>query len=364
MPLTDRGFFIWMIPRCEGGDPYAIADLAQQARYDHVLIKIADTAYSYNIWDGVDLVPPVVRALQDRKIQAWGWHYVKGDNPIGEANKAIERVERLGLDGYVIDAESEYKQPGKAAAALKFMERLRSALPYTPVALSSYRYPSYHPQLPWREFLEGCDYNMPQVYWMKATNAGAQLERSVREFSSMTPFRPIIPTGAAFKEWGWKPAVSEVLEFLHTAKSLNLAAVNFYSWDSARAYLPDIWDAIAAYPWPSPGALSDPASQFVAALNTRNPDQVLNLYNPNAVHITAARTIQGLSALRTWYQSLFTQLLPNATFLISSLQGTGPSRHFSWTATSDRGRVLNGRDTLGLINDRIVYHYSFFSITP
>ena len=360
--LQGKGFFIWKIPYCEKGDPLAIASRAQEAQLTHVLIKVAETVHAYNIYEGVDLVPAVVRQLHDRGIQALGWHYIRGNYPLAEANRAIERVQALGLDGYVIDAEGSFKERGKAAAASKFMDRLRDGLPEMPIALSSYRYPSYHPQLPWREFLEGCDFNMPQVYWKFAHNAGEQLSRCVREFQSLEPTRPIIPTGAAFKEHGWKPTTAEVVDFLETAQRLNLPAANLYSWDSCRANLPDVWKINADYDWfPSPTP-ADITEHYIEALNSRDPDQVMKLYNPNAVHITSARTVQGHKAMRTWFEAFFYSLLPNAEFLHTSYAGTGNSRHLTWTAKSDMGAVHNGNDTFGLYKGKITYHFSSFTI--
>lgn len=363
MELTGKGFFIWQIPFCEDGDVEKIADLAQEAQLSHVLIKIADTKYRYQIYEGEDKAPPLVNALRKRDIAVWGWQYVKGDDPTGEADQAIRRVKQFNLDGFVIDAEVEYKKEGKNKAAARYMKRLRDSLPNTPIALSSYRYPSIHGQLPWREFLEGCDYNMPQVYWMLADNPGEQLRRCVSDFREIEPFRPVIPTGAAYRERGWEPMPEQVLEFLETAKELNLSAVNFYSWDSSRKYLPQVWNVIRDYDW-SPGrTTSDISVRFIAALNSRDPERVLTFYKPNAVHVTAARTVQGVQALRAWYQTLFSQLLPGANFRLSGFTGSGSSRHLTWTANSERGRVNNGRDTLGLIDDKIMYHYSFFNVT-
>jgi hypothetical protein len=57
-------------------------------------------------------------------------------------------VTELGLQGYIIDAEHEFKQPSGASAARTFMTELRKGLPNKPVALCSYRFPSYHPQFP------------------------------------------------------------------------------------------------------------------------------------------------------------------------------------------------------------------------
>src|SRR4030042_3958358 len=144
MTLTGKGYFIWRVANCEGGDINAIANRAQQCGYTHVLIKIADGIYSYNIVNNVELVTPLVNALHARGIQAWGWHYLYGDDPLGEANKAIQRIQTTGVDGYVMDVETEYKEPGKAAAADTFLDRLRTVLPTFPVALCSYRYHDYH----------------------------------------------------------------------------------------------------------------------------------------------------------------------------------------------------------------------------
>jgi len=146
--LTGKGMFIWKILNCFNGDIDKIIEMALEADYSHVLIKIANGVYSYNYdWDkSIDLVPPLVQALKSNGIQAWGWHYLFGDQPSQEAEKAINRIRGLGVDGYVLNAEGFYR--GKYAAAKTFMNILRSEINDIPVALSSYRYPSYHPQFP------------------------------------------------------------------------------------------------------------------------------------------------------------------------------------------------------------------------
>ena len=66
MALTGKGMMIWKIPSCEEGNPSKIASVAKAAGFTHVLIKIADGTYSYNInrTTNIDLVPPVVSALK------------------------------------------------------------------------------------------------------------------------------------------------------------------------------------------------------------------------------------------------------------------------------------------------------------
>lgn len=367
MVLQGKGFFTWWLVNVEGGNPQVIASLARAANLTHVLIKVADGPYLYNVdrTTGYDYALVTAQALKAQGIRVWAWHYVYGDNPDGEASMAIRRCRLLDVDGYVVNAEVEYKRPGMRDRARRLMGQLREGLPNLPMALSSYRYPSLHPELPWREFMNAVDIAMPQVYWMQATNPAQQLQRTVREYQSMTPLRPIVATGAAFREHGWQPSVSEVLEFLQTAQALNLSAVNFWEWSNARSgRLPGVWEAIRDYPWDGAIRPKDIAERYIAALNTRDVNQILSLYAPNAVHITSARTIQGVQAISAWYNNVFTNLLPNPTFTLTGYSGTGSSRHLTWTASSAQGKVLNGSDTLGISDDRIVYHYSFYTITP
>ena len=117
-----------------------------------------------------------------------------------------------------------------------------------PVGLSTYRYPSLHRELSYKTFLEVCDFVMPQVYWVSASNAGSQLKRSLNEWRELTDL-PIYPTGAAFTEHGWTATASEVLDFLRTAVGLELDAVNFWVWRHAVNL--GLWDYIAQFPWPS-----------------------------------------------------------------------------------------------------------------
>lgn len=368
MTLQGKGYFIWRIKNCEGGDAGKIASVAQAADLSHVLIKVADRHYPMNVSsDGkTDYVPPVANALRAMGIQVWGWHYVYGDDPSKEASIAIKRTNGLNLDGYVINAEHQYKEAGKKAAAKTFMRDLRNGIGNNiPVGLSSYRFPSLHP-IPWNEFMEKCDYSMPQVYWMGAHNPGAQLKRTIQEYNNLTYQLPIIPTGAAFTEHGWTPTIQDVEEFLVSAQAFNLSAANFWEWWNTREVLTpkhQMWNVIANYEW-SGGSTIDITGRLVQALNSRNLDRVMALYTDRPVHVTSAGTNVGKDKVRDWYHTFFNQKLPNGVFTLTGYSGTGNSRHLSWNAQSSAGNVQDGNDTLGLIDDKITYHYSHFTVIP
>lgn len=357
LPLEGKGFYIWKIHNCEGGNPTAILKRASAARLTHVLIKIADGPRAYN----VDLAAPLVEALKGGGLKAWGWQFVYGDEPFGEAAIAVHRLRTLGLDGFVVNAETAYK--GKYAAANAYMESLRARID-VPVGLSSFRFPAYHPTFPWTEFLSACDLNMPQVYWVQATNPAQQLDRSIAQFQDVYPVRPIVPTGAAYEEFGWRPTLAQVAEFVHHARQIGLAAANFWSWDyGGSAAGRDLWDVIAGYEWPVSAPPRDLIDVLVAALNRQDLDAIVQLYQPNAVLVTARDTMQGHTQIRQYYLNLLAAL-PRAHFALETRLIDGNIRHIRWNAAgaSSGKTVDDGYDTIGLRQGLIQYHSSVYRL--
>jgi hypothetical protein len=369
MTLKGKGTWIWKIPQCEGGNAQSIANVAKNYGFSHVLIKIADSSYPYNVnkTTGVDLIPPVVDALRAKGILVWGWHYVYGYNPSGEAAIAISQCKKYNLDGYVVDAEIEYQQSGRDAVARSFMTQLRSGIPNTPIALSTFRWPSYHGTFPYATFMQYCDYSMPQVYWMQAHNPVYDLTKSFNEFKAINPSKPVIPTGPAFRESGWEPTPGEVKAFLDCAKSLGCTAANIYSWDDSRTILPDVWNLVANYSWPAPSQPTQPSNdvldKFFDMLNTVTYDKVLDLYTDDAVHVSSEKTIQGKENIRTFYGQLLANNLTGGLFRITNQTNNGQTRHFTWTCNSNRGHVYDGSDTIGIKDGKIAYHYTHYTIS-
>ncbi len=368
MTILGKGWYIWQIPRCEDGSPSRLAERAAAAGVTHVLVKVAERTFGFGFdRHGQDLVPPVAEALRARGIQVWGWQYIYGENPSGEANIAIQRAVQLRLDGFVVDAEGEFKRPGRSGAARTYMSLLRSALPNMPIGLSSFRYPSLHQPMPWGAFLEKCDYVLPQVYWEQAHNPDQQLARCVNEFNnpSLVGFvRPVIPTGSAYGAGNWKAAGDDVTKFLSKAVELGLPAANLYSWDYAG--LPanaELWEAAAQFDWPAPQS-QDIVERYFQALNSGDPAPVLRLYHPDAGHVTFRRTVIGLEDLSKWYLDVLKNALAGATFEMIDSSGSGDSRRFRWTAAGPRGSVSDGDDVLGLRDGLIQYHYTSFTLVP
>jgi len=245
--ITGKGMYIWNAWNTEGGNADQALAFAKEAGFTHVLIKIADGPWTHNIKDNVDYALRFCETFKRGGLFVFGWQYVYGRNPEAEADMAVRRVLECGVDGFVVNAEVEYKY--KPDQATRYMKRLRNALKddYL-IGLSSYRFPNIHREFPFNQFLEYCDVNLPQVYWMKATNAGQQLLTSINQCrQSWLVQRPILPTGAAFQEHGWRPTPEQVFEFLNTAKQV-VHGANFWVWEHARR-LSDVWQVLRNYQW-------------------------------------------------------------------------------------------------------------------
>ncbi len=107
----------------------------------------------------------------------------------------------------------------------------------------------------------------------------------------------------------------------------------------------------------------DITTAYIRALNSHDPNQVVELYTDQAVHTNADRSIHGKDQIKAWYQTLLNQQLPSGDFERTGFTASGNSRTFSWTARSDAGQVLDGNDTFGLMNGKIAYHYTHFHVT-
>lgn len=386
MSIQGKGVFLWQVKRVGGGDANTIAEQAKAARLTHVLIKVADGRYSYNITNGVDMVPALVTALRARGIQAWGWQYVYGTDPPAEAKKAIERVRAFDLDGFVVNAEMQFKVKGMDLKARKYMQELRKGLPSLPIGLSTYRYPTVHYEFPFRAFLDFCNFAMPQVYWVGSVNAGQQLKKSYSEYQALKPGMPVVPTGAAYAQGSWSPTPQQVNEFMAMARQLNLPGANFWEMATAQDNGGALWAAVRDYDWatgaaptpePTPTPQPDPAptptpkpsiiTRYINALNSGNAANATILYEKNTGTITyAGRAYKGRSKVFAYFNTLMKKTIPNGKYTLLSWNISGKKVSLRWKATGTKANVTTGNDTIVLSSanpNLILSHITSYKVT-
>ena len=304
--MIGKMIYLWKGRHCAGGDLGKTVAECKRLGLRAVALKIADAVYErYASYP--DDMEGAVKAFKAAGMKVWGWQYIyggivmnrsgqvlstNGARPEAEAECALYECRRLGLDGYIIDAEQEYKVMAQAERAKRFMARLAAL--EVPVALSSYRFPSLHPEFPWGEFLRGCDLHMPQVYWGRG-RAESDLDRSMQELKAIRAL-PITPVGraytgdghAGFAASGTDLIPDEIRSFMRRAQDTGCPGVSFWSLDHLYLHSggPGRADAITEFTWvlpeegspqgeaeqPGPGSSGYPIVEIIAVnyLNVRD----------------------------------------------------------------------------------------------
>lgn len=246
--IKGKGIYAWRLERCEDGDMAEVVKTLKRAGMTHIIPKIADGSYEYK--SNTPYLKNLVTLAHREGIQVIPYQFVYGSYPESEAIRAIEELRKYPYDGFVINGEAAYKALANPSdAAKRYCEALRRAFSDLMLCLSTYRYPSLHREFPFRTFLDYVDVNMPQVYWMQANGTVPhQLERTMMEYMQF-PDVPIIPTGAAFKEWGWVAIPDDQRIFIEQVKMNELSGCNWWEYYHAFNLLPQLGQAIIDTPF-------------------------------------------------------------------------------------------------------------------
>jgi hypothetical protein len=229
-----------------------IALRAKAIGLNSIMLKIADGHVTYGSEENL---AEIVAACKKYKIDVIGWQYIYGLKPKQEAEKAHSLCSRLGVTGFIVNAEEEFKRAGAEAKAIEYFAELLPNIT-VPVGYTTYRYPNLHQAFPWKVFIENTDFTVPQVYWVQATNPAHQLRECMRQYREwyskfgLGNNLVMYPAGAAYSQSNWKPTAAQIVEFDEAVKAEGLTGISFWEWTSAIAL--GLEDTIAELDWPLP----------------------------------------------------------------------------------------------------------------
>lgn len=247
-----KGMFLWYLFRLADGDMAKLAKALFLENYQWVCVKVVEGRYLFNEYEKervpyqIDLLDQLAPELKAYGIELhlWGYHYgvtrVGWDQTAKEIPHILNMIGRYQALSYTFNCEKEMRdRPGRRTAAERLcvgvkegMARTNDSIPDIPLLLSSYKWPYYHPKLPWDIFAKYMDAWAPQVYWEKAHNPASQLLRSINEYQKLADL-PIIPAGSAYpnSSIGWEPAPADFQEFNQAAKDRGLKAVYYWEYE-------------------------------------------------------------------------------------------------------------------------------------
>lgn len=274
VPTVGKGMWTWEIWDADNGSLDSIISTLKGAGVTWVTLKLGDGNSSWNrpgealyTWasqyGGVDSV--IVR-FHENGIKVYGWQYVYGTSEWSgpgvapsEFDVTSEILDTPGIDGFIIDAESEFENVGMNTVAAEYMDSIRTLFPQAFVALSSFARVTGHSTFPWVTFLESCNVNMPQDYWaVRPLTPLQEYDDMWNDFSSwenkwisegyVNAVKPIVPTGQGEYFGAGNPVYpGDIFEFCNLAQGAGDAGVSLYEFSGMTS---SAWTEYAGC-WPN-----------------------------------------------------------------------------------------------------------------
>jgi LysM repeat protein len=240
--LAGKWVWIWNWQRCDGGDASRIAARLRGAGCTGALVKAFDGPRWF---DQGRPWREIAAELKAHGIAAGGWGYCYGNDPTGEAQRAIETARYGQADLLVLDVEAEFKGNPRAADALCRSIREALGLEY-PLYFSSFAIARYHRTFPFEIFRRHCTGTVPQVYWNAFRRSVDQSLLWTYDDYAALGFRPelLLPAGGLYREGtiGY-PYSEEVREFISHAQASGSRGVSFWSYEHMSE---EMWQVVAS----------------------------------------------------------------------------------------------------------------------
>jgi len=242
------GIFIWLVSKADGGDWQKIAERCKLAGLKWVAVDCGQSS-RWGQWTP-DKAKFATDYLHEAGLSVFTWNYSRPSTWPAEASLIADVLTHDGVDGHIIDAEGEWKDPAHKALAVNFGKRLRDAMgPDRWIAHCPFDYINYHLDFPYDEFGAFTDAVMPQEYW---TEHGVPYHQMARQVDPQwTAFhakngKPVIPVGVTYgSEYAGskvpgKFTFTDLADFVldHRDRS---PAVGFYSYEAA---CPAFWESM------------------------------------------------------------------------------------------------------------------------
>jgi len=242
--LAGKWVWVWNWRRCDGGDPGPVTARLRAAGCKGVIVKAHDGPFWF---DQGQPWSEIAAALKEGGLRVGGWGYCYGEDPLGEARRAVETV-RSGADLFVLDVEGEFK--GRPGPAEQLCRRLREELgPAFPLYYSSYALARYHRGFPFQVFNRYCMGAAPQVYWNAFLWPVGQATAWAYDDYLMLRLPPasIFPVAGVYRQGGVDyPTVEDLQAFAGIAASRGSLGISFWSYEHMDEAM---WGAIAGIAW-------------------------------------------------------------------------------------------------------------------
>ncbi|MCM0594082.1 MAG: peptidoglycan-binding domain-containing protein [Gloeotrichia echinulata DEX184] len=195
MSQHHRGVWIWYLSEIR-------SDYLEQLDKCHVkriYLKVFDgkrnKQQNPTFWDW-QCSPEIVQSFKSRGIEVYGWGYHYGTSDVEQQVEKVKQALDCGLDGYILDVEKEVKDQSTHPHVEKLLLALRPLVKEGTLGYTSFGYPEFHREIPWRMLDKYCDIALPQIYFEKFSfkpTTQEKVEACFNAHKQLGLTKPILP---------------------------------------------------------------------------------------------------------------------------------------------------------------------------
>jgi len=252
---SGMGLWIWQVRSCFNGDISRIVEFCKDLQISWLAVKHFD----YHGWRDTlrnPELPELSAACIEHGItlDVWEFNRIVPESEGGaewNAAKSAELARSVNAFGHISNFEDDQGRGwsgtgGRGGYAERYFAQLKKDFK-GPLGACSYRTPLQWPSMPWKEALEACNYNIPQLYYEQQQNPAYHLQRALQQFSAFPPskFTPLWP---AYQWNGWVPSIESVKEALALTAFHKFPAASFWYFEWLHKQ-PAYIDALREHPW-------------------------------------------------------------------------------------------------------------------
>lgn len=259
--MNGQGLFMWQVKSCFDGNIARIIEFCKDLQITRLEVKHYDR-HSFRDRLRNPELPELSAACLENDIQLWVWEFnrICVEGPEWNAAISAELARSVNAFGHISNFEDDNGRGwggagGKGGYAERYFTQLKKDFP-GPLAACSYRTPIQWPSMPWKEALEACAYNMPQLYYEQQQNPAYQIDRAMAQFKNFPPSQ-FIPVWPAYQWNGWMPSIASVKEALAITAFHKLPAASFWYFEWLHTH-PAYIDALRSHPWYDGGVVPTP----------------------------------------------------------------------------------------------------------
>jgi len=170
-----------------------------------------------------------MQACLESKINvgAWGFIYDEDSQPDKYAHYVVQYVQELGITCFIHNAEFDHEDDSliiELEHAHKYWNVIESEIPDICHGLSTYWNPNYHPNFPWKVYVDHINFIAPQIYHVKKDPI-ATIKKGIYLNSKFN--LPIVVTGQAFWSELGLTEIEATKDFVIICNKWNIELNNF-----------------------------------------------------------------------------------------------------------------------------------------